>query len=157
MVLFTLFTALSLSAHTNQFSDQILSIGPMWHWNFGGEQVQFSWGIEVAYWDFTNGPHCVDFGFEIQDEVLRIYSEYQTGIIALGGSLGAVLEFSNNKSTQFGFQGGIWGAWFAGVNLRSRYLFSNSDTPSQYRFAPGAFLKIPMEADIFYRNSTVTD
>lgn len=148
MVRFILLSVVSLAISTSGLSlpARALSIGPMWHWNFGGDKNEFSWALEVAYWQTYGNPpsgtihlHGIDFGIEFQNRTRRIYCEYQRGEVVYGASIGLVLEF-NKARTNFGIQGSTWGAFFAGVDFRLRYVLDKGTV-----IAPGAFLKLPVD------------
>jgi hypothetical protein len=53
-----------------------------------------------------------------------VYSEAQFGII-IGTSAGYVREFVLNNNSNGGFQGSLWAACFAGVDLRYRNIKGN--------------------------------
>lgn len=136
--------SLANSANSASVPARAISIGPMLHWNFGGEKQIFSWAVEAAYWQTAGTPrygnrylHGVDFGIEFQGQSKRIYCEYQRGEIIYGGSVGPVMEW-NESGSHFGVQGSVWGAMLAGVDLRLRYTSNHGMV-----FAPGAFLKLP--------------
>lgn len=120
-----------------------LTVGPMLHWNFGGGEVLFSWGAEVAYWqtfvDRSQHLHGVDVGIEFEGRTRRLYAEYQYGGMVYGGSVGPLVEFSSNQ-TKFGLQGSVWGSLFMGGDLRIRHVFDRGQIVS-----PGLFLKLPID------------
>jgi len=141
-----LIIALATSGFTANFPAKAISFGPLWHWNFGGEKVKFSWAFEVAYWQSYGHPevaephlHGFDLGIEFQGDTRRIYGEYQNGLILVGGSIGPVLEMREGQY-KFGLQSGLWGAFIAGLNIRALYLLNDGFT-----FAPGLFLKLPLD------------
>lgn len=145
---YILLSVLSLANQANSASTpaRALSIGPMFHWNFGGDKDKFSWALETAYWQTVGNPqygnthlHGFDVGIEFQANTKRIYCEYQRGEIIYGGSFGPVLEF-NEQGSYFGLQGSAWGSLLAGVDLRLRYTSNHGIV-----FAPGTFVKLPID------------
>ncbi len=141
-----LLATLALPACPASLPARAISFGPMLHWNFGGGDVKFSWALEAAYWQTVGDPpsgnshlHGIDVGMEFEGDTRRIYAEYQRGEIVFGGSVGPVLEFTESSS-QFGVQAGVWGAVFAGGDLRMRYVGKDG-----FAFAPGVFLKLPAD------------
>lgn len=137
---------LSASAYSATLPARAISFGPMWHWNFGGDEMKFSWAFEASYWQTYGNPkigephlHGIDAGIEFQGKARRIYGEYQNGFIFLGGSVGPVIEISEGKYN-YGIQSGMWGSLFVGLDIRMRYVVENGLT-----FAPGVFLKLPID------------
>jgi hypothetical protein len=136
--------ALTTIVNSASLPARAVSFGPMWHWNFGGGDVKFSWAFEIAYWQTYGNPrikqihlHGIDAGIEFQGDIRRIYGEYQNGYILFGGSFGPVIEL-NDTRPKYGIQGGAWGAMFAGTDLRIRKLGE-----SRLVVALGTFAKIP--------------
>jgi hypothetical protein len=110
------------------------TIGPVLNWSVGGAKVEFSYGINLAYWDFRSGtPWSINLGLETSRDVGRLfYSELQTGAILFGTSAGVVYS----QTEGFGVQGSVWGNVFLGAQLRYRYLDGS-------RFVPGTYFAIP--------------
>lgn len=114
--------------------------------NFGNNDIKFSCGIELAYWSLyqvdkknTSDPIGFDIGIDFDKDKFRLYSEFQTGIIFFGLSIGPVIESTYHDiayNYHLGVQASLWGACYGGVNLRIRSLES-------YYFAPGIFIKYP--------------
>lgn len=137
---------MTISANSGTLPARLLTFGPMWHLNFGNEKIKLSWGFELAYWQTFGNPgygsshlHGVDVGIEFEGDTRRIYGEYQNGEIIYGGSIGPVIEV-NDGVYNYGIQGSIWGAVFAGVDMRMRYLQNIG-----LLFAPGIFVKAPID------------
>ena len=120
------------------FSQEIWTIGPMLHVNFGGgEKRSTSFAIETAYWNLSKFYYSVDFAIEFDRGRLRLYSEAQTGIGLTGLSLGPVVEFSNS-GTRLGVQGSCWANYFLGIDYRIRFI-------DKKRFhAVGLYAKLPL-------------
>lgn len=142
MLFVVLFSLYSFANSASDFA-RVLTFGPMIHLNFGGDKMQISWALELAYWqsfDESRGYHFhgVDLGIEFQGRTKRIYSEYQNGYSLFGGSAGPVLEYSYGD-WKYGLQGGAWGAFVAGVDVRVRYMLAN-----EFVLAPGWFVKWPL-------------
>jgi hypothetical protein len=121
-----LFTNLLLIAcffmlHITCSSQQLWTIGPMLHVNFGGERRTTSFGIEAAYWNVNATPWSVDFGVEFDRKKTRLYSELQTGIGITGISLGPVVQFNTGAGVKLGVQGSCWISYGLRVDYRMRY------------------------------------
>lgn len=117
-------------------AQEIWTIGPMVHVNFGGGEIHVSYALETAYWNYTNFPYSIDGALEFESGKFRIYSEFQSGIAVAGISCGPVFELSDGA--HFGFQSSIWGNYFLGGDFRLRWI--NKTT---YKCI-GAYLKIPI-------------
>ena len=117
---------LAVAASERAFSQEheiIWTIGPMFHYNFGGEKRTTSFGIEAAYWDVTHFPYGVDAAIEFDRNRIRLYSEAQTGVGLVGISLGPVVEFNTKAAkVHLGVQGSGWANYFLGVDYRFRYI-----------------------------------
>jgi hypothetical protein len=120
----------------------VFFVGPMFHYNIGGENNRFSFSLEGSAW-VTNSnlplPPSVNLGIEFERKKVRVYSELQTGAL-LGLSLGPVIEFSENDP-MFGFQSSIWAAFFTGFDMRYRRINKTNI------YAPGFFIKAPILFD----------
>jgi len=129
---------LLVTVSERSFSQEIWTIGPMLHVNFGGgEKRSTSFAIEAAYWNAIKFPYSVDFAVEFDRGRVRLYSEAQTGIGLTGLSLGPVVEFANN-GTRLGVQGSCWANYFLGVDYRIRFI-------DKKRFhAVGLYAKLPL-------------
>ena len=93
---------ISITSH----AQEIWTIGPMVHINFGGEKRTTAFSIEAAYWNITHFIYSFDAGIEVERGKLRLYSEGQTGLGVTGLSLGPVVEFNFRESkTRLGIQG----------------------------------------------------
>lgn len=104
-------------------AQEIWTIGPMLHINFGAEKRTTSFTIEAAWWKVKGVPHSLDFGIEFDRGKLRLYSEGQAGIGLTGLSLGPVLEFNFKESkTRLGVQGSCWINYFFGIDYRMRFI-----------------------------------
>lgn len=110
------------------------TFAPVLNWSFGGTQVEFSYGMNIAYWNFQNEtPWSINLGIETSKaHGLLFSSEVQTGLVLAGSSAGVV--YSQAKG--FGVQGSVWGNVFLGAQLRYRYLDGS-------RFVPGTYFVIP--------------
>lgn len=130
---------LSLTSIHQIHAQDVWTVGPMLHINFGDQKVKASFSVEAAYWNLYFIPYSIDFGLEFEKQKIRIYSEFQTGIVVLGGSIGPVLEF-NTKEQNFkgGVQASVWANYVLGVNLRYRKIGGK-----EY-FAPGIYGKLPV-------------
>ena len=111
---------------------QVVTFGPTIHWNFSDIHTEVSAGLECALW---YGYQSIDFGFDISKLGSVIYTEYQTGEVFVGLSVGPCL-YINNKTAELGIQGSGWLNYFAGVDLRFR------KTKSVQTISPGLYFKI---------------
>ena len=113
-----------------------ITFGPVLNWSFGETGNKFFYGANIAYWDFRGGiPWSIGFGYEGSNSFENlIYSELQSGAWLYGASAGAV--YSNKHG--FGGQASVWGNFFGGLNLRTRYLNKG------FHFVPGLYLSIPV-------------
>ena len=119
----TLFIAFLYFLNGNVLAQEVWTIGPMLHWNFGGEKRSPSFSIEAAYWNIKAFPHSVDFGIEFDRGKLRLYTEAQTGIGVTGISLGPVVEFNFTEGkVRAGAQGSCWLNYFLGIDYRLRFI-----------------------------------
>ena len=119
------------------FSQEIISIGPMYHLNIGDKSLKSSFGLEVAYWNINNFPYSIDLGIDFQKGKFRVYSEAQTGVGFAGVSLGPVIEFKKNTPMLIGLQTSGWINYLIGVDFRYRF-FKGPDY-----IVPGVYLKYP--------------
>jgi hypothetical protein len=129
--------ALSIFSNDPGFAQQLWTIGPMLHVNFGGEKRSTSFTIEASYWNIKSFPYSVDFAIEFDRKKVRLYSEAQTGIGITGISLGPVLQFCG-KGTKFGVQGSCWINYIVGVDYRIRYI------PDETFHCVGFYAKFPI-------------
>lgn len=99
----------------------VWTIGPMFHYNFGGEKRHFSFAIETAYWNIKNFPYSIDGGIEFGKKRVRLYSEVQTGIGVTGIAAGPVLEINKaERKVRLGIQSSVWLNYFIGLDYRYR-------------------------------------
>lgn len=113
------------------------SIGPMVHFNFGQNKMLVSFALEASLWTFDPFPASIDLGLELDRTSLRIYSEFQTGAIITGISVGGVLEIKNDN-LYAGLQSSVWGNYYGGADLRYRRI-----NGADY-FCPGIYAKLPV-------------
>jgi hypothetical protein len=118
-----------------------LTAGPMFHWNFSGYRFSgFSFGFEVAYWNFARnwgdghvftGPmpdvdrpgFGLALGCDGDSRSFRLYAEPQIGWVLYGFSLGPVLELPEaGASPRWGIQGSGWANLVGGLDARFRYV-----------------------------------
>lgn len=110
-----------LSLNFKTLGQEVWTIGPMLHYNFGGEKRHFSWAIELAYWNIKNIPYSLDGGIEFSKKRIRLYSEVQTGIGVTGVSVGPVLEINKvERKVHLGYQTTFWLNYFIGLDYRYR-------------------------------------
>ena len=114
-------------------------LGPMVHFNIGGEKIKASYSLELSYWNYEHFPYSVDFGLEFEKKKIRLYSEAQTGIAVTGIAFGPIIEYqTENKKFKLGTQGSLWVNYFAGANLRFRKI------DGTLYFSPGTYFKLPL-------------
>lgn len=132
-----LLTLMSLSS----LSQEIWTIGPMVHLNFGGEKKRMSYSLEFAYWNLDHFYYSVDGGIEFEQKKIRIYSEIQTGIGVTGISCGPLLEINKqDRQAHIGFQTTAWLNYFIGADFRKRWV-----NKTRYNCV-GMYAKIPVAA-----------
>ena len=145
---YIIFFSLTVFLSGKSFSQQLWTIGPMYHVNFGNGKAHGSFAIEVAYWNVKHFPYSIDGGIEFEKGSFRMYSELQTGIIVTGISIGPVLEFNLEKSkVGLGFQGSVWANYYFGVDYRYRKVNNYA------RYSVGTYLKFLLVQDGFKESS----
>lgn len=103
-------------------AQEIWTIGPMLHVNFGKEKPTVSLAVEAAYWNVARLPYSVDFGIEFdRRKTTRFYSELQTGIGVAGISAGPVLQVGGGNGAKLGLQGTAWINYYVGADFRMRF------------------------------------
>jgi len=128
-----------LGISISSYAQEIWTIGPMIHINFGGEKRTTAFSIEAAYWNITHFIYSVDAGIEVERGKLRLYSEGQTGLGVTGLSLGPIVEFNFRESkTRLGVQGSCWINYIFGADYRIRFI------DGQKRHYVGFYAKVPM-------------
>src|SRR4051812_2972113 len=126
-------------ANLNSLAQEIWTVGPMLHVNFGRGKPTVSFAIEAAYWNVTNFPHSVDFGIEFdRRKTTRFYSELQTGIGVAGVSAGPVLQVGGGDGAKLGLQGTGWINYYIGVDYRMRFF------RGQKHHSAGLYAKLPV-------------
>jgi hypothetical protein len=133
---------------------EYLTVGPMLHLNFGKNDWLFSFGFEAAFWVCRGNkpPYSIDIGCEFVRNGFRFYTELQAFLLNLfsgsedytflGISAGPVLEIAEDYKVNIGYQGSIWGCFFAGADLRYRRMDGYD------YFCPGVFGKMPIAYSI---------
>jgi len=123
----------------SSYAQEIWTIGPMIHINFGGEKRTTAFSIEAAYWNINHFIYSVDAGIEVERGKLRLYSEGQTGLGVTGLSLGPIVEFNFRESkTRLGVQGSCWINYIFGADYRIRFI------DGQKLHYVGFYGKVPM-------------
>lgn len=119
-------------------AQSIISIGPMVHFNIGNKTVKTSFGVELAFWDFSQSlPYGCDIGIEHQKSKWRIYSEVQTGLVFGGISAGPCLEIRKDSCCKMFLQTSVWANAFLGMDMRFRF------GKGERYFSPGLYAKLP--------------
>ncbi len=118
---------------------EVWMLGPMLHYNIGGEKNRWSFSLELAYWNYEKFPYSFDAAIEFEKQKIRLYSEVQTGIGLAGLAVGPLVEFRTKEfAIKAGFQGSIWANYFLGFDLRVR------STGGDTYFCPGTYFKMPL-------------
>jgi hypothetical protein len=126
-------------ANLSALAQEIWTIGPMMHVNFGRGKPTVSLAIEAAYWNVRGVPHSVDFGIEFdRRKTTRFYSELQTGIGVAGVSVGPVLQVGGGDGARLGLQGTAWINYYIGLDYRMRFF------RGQKHRAVGLYAKLPV-------------
>lgn len=116
-----LLVVLTINFQFKMLSQTVWTIGPMLHYNFGGEKRHFSWAVELAYWNVKNVPYSIDGGIEFNKKRTRLYCEVQTGIGVTGVSVGPVIEYNKEEhKLRAGYQMTLWMNYFLGFDYRYR-------------------------------------
>lgn len=132
-------TAFLFIVNLNALAQEVWTIGPMLHLNFGRGKPTVSFAIEAAYWNISNFPHSVDFGIEFdRRKTTRFYSELQTGIGVAGVSVGPVLQLGGGDGAKLGLQGTAWINYYIGVDYRMRFF------RDQKHHSGGIYAKLPV-------------
>jgi hypothetical protein len=115
-------TAFFFIVSSSALAQEIWTVGPMLHVNFGRGKPTVSFAIEAAYWNVSKFPHSVDFGIEFdRRKTTRFYSELQTGIGVAGVSAGPVLQVGGGDGAKLGLQGTAWINYYIGLDYRMRF------------------------------------
>ncbi len=139
ILFFAMLTFLTFNVLKKAYSQDVWTVGPMLHINFGDKQVKASFAIEAAYWNFYFIPYSLDAGIEFEKQKIRVYSEFQTGIGLAGGSIGPVFEFNTKEIiVKGGIQASLWANYFIGFDLRYRRIGGKEF------IAPGVYAKLPV-------------
>ena len=107
---------------TDVRAQDVFSVGPTLHFNFGDKKPKVSWGVEAALWWYQDQfPVSANIGFDRRKGSTVLYSQAQTGVGIAGISAGPYLEFRKENSPVLGVQTDYWINYFAGLNYRVRY------------------------------------
>jgi hypothetical protein len=132
-------TALLFIVNSNVLAQEIWTVGPMLHANFGRGKPTVSFAIEGAYWNVSQFPYSVDFGIEFdRRKTTRFYSELQTGIGVAGISVGPVLQVGGGDGAKLGLQGTAWINYYLGLDYRMRFF------RGQKHQSAGLYAKLPV-------------
>jgi hypothetical protein len=132
-------TAFLFIVNLHALAQEIWTIGPMLHLNFGRGKPSVSFALEGAYWNVSNFPYSVDFGIEFdRRKTTRFYSELQTGIGVAGVSAGPVLQVGGGDGAKLGLQGTGWINYYIGLDYRMRFF------RGQKHHSAGLYAKLPV-------------
>ena len=110
-----------LSFSTAQPQD-VSSVGPAIHFNFGDKKPKVSWGVEASLWWFEDQfPISGNLGFDRRKGSTILYMQAQTGVGIAGISAGPYLELRKEDNPVLGVQTDYWLNYYAGLNYRVRY------------------------------------
>ncbi|PRY07823.1 hypothetical protein CLV24_12213 [Pontibacter ummariensis] len=127
-----------LGFSTAQAQD-VFSVGPAIHFNFGEKKPKVSWGVEAAVWWFEDQfPISGNLGFDRRRGSTVLYMQAQTGVGVAGISAGPYLELRKEDSPVLGLQTDYWLNYYAGLNYRVRYSGEGNQK------ALGFYLKAPL-------------
>lgn len=131
--------ALLLILATEVRAQDVISVGPMLHFNFGEKKPKVSWGIEAAAWWYENNfPVSTSLGLERKQGNAILYVQGQTGVGIAGLAAGPYLEFRKGDTAVLGLQTDYWVNYFLGLNYRVRYSGEGNQK------ALGLYLKAPL-------------
>ena len=137
-------TALLLIVNLHAMAQEVWTVGPMLHLNFGRGKPTVSFAMEAAYWNVKNVPYSVDFGIEFdRRKTTRFYSELQTGIGVAGVSVGPVFQVGGGDGAKLGLQGTAWINYYIGLDYRMRFF------RDQTHRAGGLYAKLPVSTTGF--------
>ncbi|WP_114781953.1 hypothetical protein [Botryobacter ruber] len=119
-------------------AQDVISVGPMLHFNFGDRKPKVSWGVEAALWWYQDSfPASVNLGFDRRKGSTVLFAQAQTGVGVAGVAAGPYLELQEGEAS-VGMQTDYWINYFAGLNYRIRYGTGNN------RKALGFYVKAPI-------------
>ena len=129
-----------LAAFTQASAQDVFSVGPAIHFNFGDKKPKISWGVEASLWWFEDikVPVSANLGFDRRKGSTILYTQAQTGIGIIGVSAGPYFEFKKDEPTIIGLQTDYWANYYLGLNYRVRYAKGESQK------AFGLYLKAPI-------------
>ncbi|MEJ8803573.1 hypothetical protein [Pontibacter sp. H249] len=120
-------------------AQDVFSVGPALHFNFGDKKPKVSWGVEASLWWFEDQfPISGNLGLDRRKGSTILYAQAQTGIGVAGISAGPYLEFRKEDAPVLGMQTDYWINYFAGLNYRIRYSGEGKQK------ALGFYLKAPL-------------
>ena len=120
-------------------AQDVFSVGPAFHFNFGEQRPKVSWGVEASIWWFKDQiPVSANLGFDRRAGSTILYSQVQTGIGIAGVSAGPYIEFKKENTPIIGLQTDYWLNYYAGLNYRVRYGKGGNQK------ALGLYLKAPV-------------
>lgn len=133
--------------------ERLWTLGPTFHYVFGGDARGWSLGLEVSHWwidhawndpDLYPYPVGLDIGMEwdFHRPRKRIYAEAQTGLLT-GLSLGPFLDFPSwdARGSEPRWTGGLQGSAWTGFAFIGDLRFRVG--PEGYAIAPGLIVKVP--------------
>ncbi|WP_266203209.1 hypothetical protein [Pontibacter kalidii] len=130
----------ALLAFSSAKAQDVFSVGPALHFNFGDKKPKVSWGVEASLWWFEDQfPVSGSLGFDRRKGSTVLYMQAQTGIGIAGVSAGPYLELRKEDVAVLGLQTDYWVNYFAGLNYRVRY---NGEGKQR---ALGIYVKAPMQ------------
>jgi hypothetical protein len=137
---YKLLLILILLAISNVNAQDVFSVGPAFHYNFGDKKPKVSWGVEASLWWFEDYkvPFSANLGIDRRKGSTILYTQAQTGLAVIGISAGPYIEFKKEEPTVLGLQTDYWVNYYTGLNYRVRY------TKGAPQKAIGLYLKVPI-------------
>jgi hypothetical protein len=124
-------------------AQDVFSVGPAFHFNFGDKKPKISWGVEASLWWYENNnvPVSANLGFDRRKGSTILYTQAQTGVALAGLSAGPYVEFRKEEPTIVGLQTDYWVNYYLGLNYRVRY--NKEGTKKAF----GLYIKAPIVTD----------
>ncbi|WP_276498820.1 hypothetical protein [Pontibacter litorisediminis] len=152
VVKYKLLLLVALLTLSSAQAQDVFSVGPALHFNFGDKKPKVSWGVEASLWWFEDQfPVSGNLGFDRRKGSTVLYMQAQTGIGIAGVSAGPFLELRKEDMPVLGLQTDYWVNYFAGLNYRVRY--SGEGTQK----ALGVYVKAPLSYGLEEENEEEDD
>lgn len=121
-------------------AQDVFTVGPTLHFNFGDKRPRVSWGVEASLWWYKDAfPVSGSFGFDHRKGSSVLYLQGQTGVALAGISAGPYLQLKKGEAPALGLQTDYWVNYYMGLNYRVRY------GKGENQKAIGFYVKAPIE------------